>query len=135
MYNAGFAIFTIFSVLLTATWLTGTPGVLWLIVMADLSGRRGRPADGQLERDHHRRVPDRPARPGPEAQYGRGHRRGLPEVCHRGILAPINWHWCPGVSPVSLFGTVWAYLKLHDTEVRHHGRIDWWENLTSGCRP
>ena len=33
MYNAGFAIFTVFSVLLAATWMTGTPGVLWLIVL------------------------------------------------------------------------------------------------------
>src|SRR4051812_41971091 len=32
MYNAGFAIFTVFSVVLSITWLTGTPGVLWLIV-------------------------------------------------------------------------------------------------------
>src|SRR5664279_3970173 len=41
MYNAGFAIFTIFSVLLTATWLTGTPGVLWLIVMRIFQGVGG----------------------------------------------------------------------------------------------
>jgi MFS family permease len=27
---------------------------------------------------------------------------------------------------------VWAYLKLHDNGVRHHGRIDWWGNLTFG---
>src|SRR5450756_2213090 len=41
MYNAGFAIFTIFSVLLAATWMTGTPGVLWLIVMRVLQGVGG----------------------------------------------------------------------------------------------
>ena len=28
MFNAGFAIFTFFSVVLSVTWLTGTPGVL-----------------------------------------------------------------------------------------------------------
>src|SRR3954453_15700946 len=33
MYNAGFAIFSFFSVLLSITWMTGTSGVLWLIVM------------------------------------------------------------------------------------------------------
>src|SRR3954453_10221968 len=33
MFNAGFAIFTVFSIALSVTWLTGTSGVLWLIVM------------------------------------------------------------------------------------------------------
>src|SRR5476649_2836458 len=41
MYNAGFAIFTIFSILLASTWMTGTPGVLWLIIMRVLQGVGG----------------------------------------------------------------------------------------------
>ena len=50
-----------------------------------------------------------------------------------GVLAPIDWRLVFLVSvPVSLFGTVWAYLKLRDTGVRHHGGIDWWGNLTFG---
>ena len=50
-----------------------------------------------------------------------------------GILAPIDWRLVFLVSvPVSLFGTVWAYLRLRDTGVRHHGSIDWWGNLTFG---
>jgi MFS family permease len=50
-----------------------------------------------------------------------------------GVLAPIDWRLVFLVSvPVSLFGTVWAYLKLRDTGVRHHGSIDWWGNLTFG---
>ena len=32
--------------------------------------------------------------------------------------------------PVGLFGTVWAYLKLHDTGVRQPARPDWWGNLS-----
>jgi MFS family permease len=32
--------------------------------------------------------------------------------------------------PVGLFGTVWAYLKLHDTGIRQPARSDWWGNLT-----
>jgi MFS family permease len=32
--------------------------------------------------------------------------------------------------PVGLFGTVWAYLRLHDTGVRQPARLDWWGNLT-----
>src|SRR5881227_648693 len=41
MYNAGFAVFSVFSVALSVTWLTGTPGVLWLIVMRVLQGIGG----------------------------------------------------------------------------------------------
>src|SRR6476646_9575356 len=41
MFNTGFAIFTFFSVTLSLTWLTGTPGVLWLIVMRILQGVGG----------------------------------------------------------------------------------------------
>src|SRR5215467_16088732 len=41
MYNAGFAIFTVFSIALSATWMTGTSGVLWLIVMRILQGVGG----------------------------------------------------------------------------------------------
>ena len=70
MYNLGFAIFTLFSVLLSVTWLHGTAGAWWLIVDADPAGRRRRDADGQLQRDPHRRVPGRPARAGPRAQPG-----------------------------------------------------------------
>src|SRR6202451_4317141 len=33
MYNLGFAIFTIFSILLSVTFLSGVPGVLWIIIM------------------------------------------------------------------------------------------------------
>lgn len=33
MYNAGFAIFRVFSILLTVTWMQGVPAVYWLIIM------------------------------------------------------------------------------------------------------
>src|SRR5271165_6250076 len=33
MYNLGFAVFTLFSVLLSITWMTGTEGAIWLITM------------------------------------------------------------------------------------------------------
>src|ERR1700678_2254125 len=31
MYNLGFAVFTVASILLTVTWMHGAPGALWLI--------------------------------------------------------------------------------------------------------
>ncbi len=33
MYNLGFAVFTLFSILLTVTWMKGSAGALWLIGM------------------------------------------------------------------------------------------------------
>ena len=133
MYNAGFAIFTIFSVLLAATWMTGTAGVMWLIVMRVLQGVGG----ALLMANSSAIITD--AFPVDQ----RGLALGLNMVAAiagsflglviGGILGPIDWHLVFLVSvPVSLFGTVWAYLKLHDTGARHHGSIDWWGNLTFG---
>jgi MFS family permease len=133
MYNAGFAIFTVFSVLLAATWMTGTSGVLWLIVMRVLQGVGG----ALLMANSSAIITD--AFPVDQ----RGLALGLNMVAGiagsflglviGGILAPIDWRLVFLVSvPVSLFGTVWAYLKLRDTGVRHHGSIDWWGNLTFG---
>src|SRR3954447_2091301 len=33
MYNLGFAVFTVFSILLTITWMSGTAAALWIIIM------------------------------------------------------------------------------------------------------
>ena len=33
MFNLGFAIFTVFSILLSVTWMTGTAAALWIILM------------------------------------------------------------------------------------------------------
>ena len=41
MYNLGFAVFTLFSILLSVTFLTGVPGVLWIIIMRILQGVGG----------------------------------------------------------------------------------------------
>ena len=33
MFNLGFAIFTLFSILLSVTWMTGTAAALWIVLM------------------------------------------------------------------------------------------------------
>ena len=40
MYNLGFAIFTVFSILLSVTWMTGPAGALWIIFMRSRCDRR-----------------------------------------------------------------------------------------------
>src|SRR5664279_2757165 len=48
-----------------------------------------------------------------------------------GLLAPIEWHLVFLVSvPFGIFGTVWAYFRLHDNGVRTAASIDWVGNIT-----
>ncbi|CCH76241.1 Multidrug transporter [Nostocoides japonicum T1-X7] len=133
MYNAGFAIFTIFSIALSVTWMTGSSGAIWLIVMRVLQGVGG----ALLMANSSAIITD----VFPSNQ--RGLALGLNMVAGiagsflglviGGVLAPIHWRLVFLVSvPISLFGTVWAYVKLHDDGVRRPGRIDWWGNLTFG---
>ncbi len=131
MYNAGFAIFTIFSILLSITWMGGTAGALWLIIMRVAQGVGG----AMLMANSSAIITDA----FPVDQRGLG--LGLNQVAGiagsfiglviGGLLAPIEWHLVFLVSvPIGLFGTVWAYLKLHDTGVRRHADVDWWGNIT-----
>jgi MFS family permease len=131
MYNAGFAVFTLFSILLSVTWLHGTAGAVWLIVMRVLQGVGG----ALLMANSAAILTDA----FPTNQ--RGLALGLNQVAGiagsflglvlGGLLAPVEWHIVFLVSvPVGLFGTAWAYLKLHDTSVRQPSTVDWWGNLT-----
>ena len=131
MYNAGFAVFSVFSVLLSVTWMHGTAGVLWLIVMRILQGVGG----AMLMANSNAIITDA----FPVEQ--RGLALGLNQVAGiagsflgliiGGVLGPIDWRLVFLVSvPVGLFGTVWADLKLHDTGVRQPAKSDWWGNLT-----
>ena len=56
MYNLGFAVFTVFSILLSVTWMTGADGALWIIVMRVGQGVGGVVPVRQLQRHPHRRL-------------------------------------------------------------------------------
>jgi EmrB/QacA subfamily drug resistance transporter len=131
MYNAGFAVFTVFSVLLSITWMHGTAGVLWLIVMRILQGVGG----ALLMANSNAIITDA----FPVNQ--RGLALGLNQVAGiagsfvglvlGGVLAPIQWRLVFLVSvPIGIFGTIWAYGKLHDTGIKQRARLDWWGNVT-----
>ncbi len=131
MFNAGFAIFTLFSVALSVTWLTGTPGVLWLIIMRILQGVGG----ALLMANSSAIITD--AFPSNQ----RGLALGLNMVAGiagsflglviGGVLAPVHWRFVFLVSvPFSLFGTAWGYAKLRDLSPRRHHVMDWWGNIT-----
>ncbi|MGZ4544210.1 MAG: MFS transporter [Blastococcus sp.] len=130
MFNLGFAIFTIFSILLSVTWMTGSSAALWIIVM-----RLGQGVGGAfLFANSSAILTD--AFP----QNERGLALGINGVAAiggsfiglilGGVLAPIEWHLVFVVSaPIGAFGTVWSYLKLRDNGVRRKSRIDWTGNL------
>jgi MFS family permease len=126
MYNLGFAVFTVFSILLSVTFLTGTGGALWIITMRVFQGVGG----ALLFANSTAILTD--AFPVEE----RGKAMGINGIAAvggsflglmlGGVLAPIEWRLVFLVSvPFGLFGTVWAYLKLKDNGIRIPAKIDW----------
>jgi MFS family permease len=131
MYNLGFAVFTVFSILLSVTWLHGSAGALWLIVM-----RVGQGVGGAMLFANSAAILTDAF---PHDQ--RGLALGINAIAAiagsflglvlGGLLAPVSWRLVFLVSvPVGVFATVWAYRKLVDTGERHRARIDWWGNVT-----
>jgi MFS family permease len=131
MYNLGFAVFTVFSILLAVTWMQGAAGALWLIVMRVLQGVGG----ALLLANSSAILTD--AFPGSQ----RGLALGINSVAGisgsflglviGGVLAPVSWHLVFLVSvPVGVVGTIWAYFMLRDVGTLRRARIDWWGNVT-----
>jgi MFS family permease len=129
MYNLGFAIFTLFSILLSVTWLTGPAGALWIIIMRVFQGVGG----AFLFANSTAILTD--AFPPDERGKAMGI-NGIAAVAGSflglilgGVLAPIEWRLVFLVSvPFGLFGTIWAYLMLRDNGVRIPAKIDWLGN-------
>ena len=59
IYNAGFVVFTVASILLSFDPFTGGHGALWLIGWRRAAGHRRVDADGEFGRDPDRRLPGR----------------------------------------------------------------------------
>jgi MFS family permease len=129
MYNLGFAVFTLFSITLSITWLTGPAGAIWIIVMRVFQGVGG----AFLFANSSAILTD--AFPPDERGKAMGI-NGIAAVAGSflglilgGVLAPIEWRLVFLVSvPFGLFGTVWAYLMLRDNGVRIKAKIDWLGN-------
>jgi MFS family permease len=131
MYNLGFAVFTFFSILLSATFFSGTTAALWIIVMRIFQGVGG----AFLFANSSAILTDA----FPEDERGKAMGiNGIAAVSGSfiglilgGVLAPIEWRLVFLVSvPFGLFGTVWAYLKLKDNGVRVPAKVDWLGNAT-----
>jgi len=131
IYNAGFAVFTVASVLLSFDPFDGGHGALWLIGWRVLQAVGG----SMLTANSAAILTD--AFPSDQ----RGFALGINQVAGLagqfiglvagGLLAALDWRAVFWVNvPVGIYGTLWAYRKLRDSGERHPGRIDWWGNVT-----
>ncbi len=134
MFNSGFALFALFSIMLSVTWLHGTAAAWWLIGMRVLQGVGG----AMLMANSSAILTD--AFPANE----RGLALGLNQVAAiagsfiglvlGGVLGPLSWRYVFLVSvPFGVLGTVWSYLKLQERGIRHPARLDWAGNVTFGA--
>jgi MFS family permease len=131
IYNLGFVIYTVASLLLAIDWMTGTSGATYLIVFRIVQGIGG----ACLLANAAAIITD--AFPSNQ----RGLALGINNIVGvsgmfvglvlGGLLAPIDWRLVFLISvPIGLFGTVWAYLKLEERSVPRRAPIDWWGNVT-----
>jgi MFS family permease len=131
MFNMGFAIFSLFSILLSVSWLQGEAAGWYLIIMRILQGIGG----AMLFANSSAILTD--AFPANQ----RGMALGLNQVAAiagsfiglvlGGVLGPVSWRLVFLVSvPFGVMGTVWSYLKLRELGVRKRGQLDLGGNLT-----
>ncbi len=132
LYNLGFAIFTVGSILLWLTPGTGNTGAMELIIFRLVQGLGA----GFLFSNSAAIITD--AFPSNQ----RGFALGINQIAAilgsviglilGGILSYFNWRLVFLVSvPVGLAGTVWAYTMLREVAtIRQHQKIDWAGNAT-----
>ncbi len=129
MYNMGFAIFTVFSILLSVTWMQGRDAAMFMIVMRVCQG-----VGGAFLMANTAAILTDAFPPGQ-----RGLALGTNMVAAiagsfiglvlGGILAPINWRLVFWVSvPVGILGTIWGMINLKEKGVRTPAKIDWLGN-------
>jgi EmrB/QacA subfamily drug resistance transporter len=130
IYNLGFLIFTIASVLLSLM-PTGDGAALYLVGMRIVQGIGGAMLTSTATAIL---IDVFPARQ-------RGLALGINTMAAiagqfiglvlGGLLADIDWRLIFWLNvPIGLIGTVWAYFSLKDFVPRRHSKLDWWGNLT-----
>ena len=131
MYNLGFIVYTLASLLLTIDWMHGRAGADWLIGFRVVQGVGA----ALLIANSVAILTDA----FPPNQ--RGLALGINNVVGisgmfiglvlGGLLAPIDWRLIFLVSvPFGLLGTVWSYRSLREIGVRSAAPIDWPGNLS-----
>jgi MFS family permease len=131
MYNLGFLIYTVFSLVLALDPFTAQAGALWLVIgrvfqgigAAFLTGNSGAILTDAFPPDQRGLA------------LGIGNVAGISGsfigLVLGGVLAAINWRLIFLVSvPFGVFGTIWSYWKLQSLGHRKVVSIDWAGNAT-----
>ncbi len=113
MYNLGFVIFSVASILLSFTWSTGPAGAIELIAFRAVQAVGG----ACLFANSAAILTD--AFPSNQRGLAMGINQisfiggGLIGIIAGGLLAEVGWRWVFRASiPVAVAGTIWAYLAL-----------------------
>ena len=131
IYNLGFLVFSIASILLALDPYKESKGALWLVIWRLVQGVGG----AMLFANSSAIIADA----FPVEQ--RGLAIGINQVAAiggsfigliaGGLLSIGDWRLVFWVSvPFGFFGTIWGYISLKDNGKRAHATIDWWGNLT-----
>jgi MFS family permease len=131
IFNLGFVIYTVASLLLAIDWMSGRASATYLIAFRIVQGIGG----ACLLANAAAIITD--AFPPDQ----RGMALGINNIVGvsgtfiglilGGILAPIDWRLVFLISvPVGIFGTAWAYLRLRELSTPHRTPIDWAGNVT-----
>lgn len=131
IYNAGFAVFSLGSIILALDPMQGSGGALWLVIWRIVQGVGG----AMLLANSSAIIVD--AFPAEQ----RGLAMGINQVAAiagsfigliaGGLLSVFDWRLVFWVSvPFGVLGTVWAYHSLIDNGRRAKAKIDWWGNIT-----
>jgi MFS family permease len=131
IYNLGFVVFTIASIALSLDPLLGGGGALWLIGWRIVQAFGG----AMLMANSAAILTD--AFPANK----RGMALGINQIAGisgqfvglllGGVLAAWDWRAVFWINvPIGVFGTVWAYLSLHEIATTRRARIDWLGNAT-----
>ncbi|QIG45882.1 MFS transporter [Nocardioides anomalus] len=131
MYNLGFLVFALSSVLLSVDPFDQGAGAMWLIVLRVVQGVGG----AMIFANSAAILTDAfPA-------HQRGMALGINNVAAvagsflglviGGLVAEWDWRAVFWISvPIAIAGTVWGYRSLHELGSRRTSSMDWWGNLT-----
>jgi MFS family permease len=131
MYNLGFAVFALFSIMLSVTWLHGPAGALYMIIMRICQGVGG----AFLMANSAAIITDAFPKDQRGLALGTNAVAGIAGsfigLVLGGLLGPIDWRLVFLVSvPVGVGGAIWAYVNLTEKGIRTPARIDWIGNAT-----
>lgn len=131
IYNLGFVIFSVGSILLSFTWSTGPAGAMQLIIFRAVQAIGG----ACLFANSMAILTD--AFPPNQRGFAMGINQiafiggSMIGIVAGGLLAEVGWRWVFRASiPVAVAGTIWAYLQLREIGIHKKSKIDWLGNLT-----